>query len=73
MIKLYTINCPKCGVLEQKLKQKNISFDVITDTEIMKKLGIEQLPALFVKNKILNYKEAINWVNSQTKQEEESN
>ena len=27
MIKLYTIDCPKCKVLEMKLDQKNIEYE----------------------------------------------
>ena len=28
---LYSTHCPKCCVLEKKLKQKNISYDEVND------------------------------------------
>ena len=33
---LYTTHCPQCHILEQKMKQKNISYEIVTDINIMK-------------------------------------
>ena len=63
MIKLYTIDCPKCKVLETKLKSKNIDFEIVKDVSIMKDLGITTTPVLEVDGKLLNFIDAINYVN----------
>lgn len=62
---LYSTHCPKCMVLEKKLKQKNIEYVVVTDTLEMGKLGIRNLPMLSVNNEMLGFKEAVDWVNKQ--------
>ena len=41
MVTLYSTHCPKCMVLEQKLKQKNISFEVVDDTDKVVEYGRE--------------------------------
>lgn len=63
MIKLYTIDCPKCKVLETKLKSKNIDFEIVKDVSIMKDLGITTTPVLEVDGKLLDFIDAINYVN----------
>ena len=63
MIKLYTIDCPKCKVLETKLKSKNIDFEIVKDVSIMKDLGITITPVLDVDGKLLDFIDAINYVN----------
>lgn len=59
---LYTTHCPKCKVLETKLKQLNIDYDVIDDEKIMTNKGFLEAPKLEVNDKIMNFSEAINWV-----------
>lgn len=59
---LYTTHCPKCKVLETKLKQLNIDYDVIDDEKIMTGKGFLEAPKLEVNNKIMNFSEAIKWV-----------
>lgn len=61
---LYTIDCPKCKVLEKKLNQKNISYDICKDTEVMSKKQIVKLPMLEVDDKLLSFKEAVNYINN---------
>lgn len=63
-MKLYTIGCPKCAILEKKLKSKNIDFEICTDTNIMSQLGIDSLPVLGIGNNLLPYKEAVNYINN---------
>ena len=63
MIKLYTIDCPKCKVLETKLASKNIDFEIVKDVSIMKDLGITTTPVLEVDGKLLDFIDAINYVN----------
>lgn len=63
MIKLYTIGCPACNVLEQKLKAKNIEFEKITDETVFREKGIEWFPQLELDNGILlGIKDANNWL-----------
>lgn len=61
---LYTLNCPRCIVLERKLDDKGINIVKISDEEEMKKLGILSVPMLKVEDKLLNFNEAIKWINS---------
>ena len=63
MLKLYTIDCPKCKVLETKLITKNIDFEIVKDVSIMKDLGITTTPVLDVDGNLLNFIDAINYVN----------
>lgn len=61
---LYTIDCPKCIVLEKKLKQKDISFAKISDKEtlITKGLGDAHFPILEVDGVTMEYGTAIEWI-----------
>lgn len=61
---LYTIDCPNCLRLENKLREKNIAYAVCKDKELMRKLGMNKMPVLEIRNgTYLNFKEAIKWVN----------
>ena len=64
MITLYTTHCPKCMVLENKLKEKNIEYEVITDVSIMQNKGFLSAPTLEVDGEILDFMQAIKWVNN---------
>lgn len=61
-ITLYTTNCPKCRVLETKLKQKNIEFDVVDDENVMIGKGFMEAPILEVDGKVMNFSNAMNWI-----------
>ena len=61
---IYTTNCPKCRVLESKLKDRNIVFSKVTDVEEMRKLGYLSVPKLSVDGKVMDFTEAIQWVNN---------
>ncbi len=65
-IKLYTTNCPKCKVLEAKLRQKNIDFDLITnfDTKELIDKGFLSAPILQVDDEYLDFSHAITFVNN---------
>ena len=62
---LYSTGCSKCDVLKDKLTAKNISFTVVTDISVMDSLGIQFVPVLQIENNLMNYKEAVEWVNKQ--------
>ena len=61
---LYSTNCPMCNVLEKKLIHKDIAFDEINDVEVMRSKGFLSAPMLEVYGNIMNFKEAIDWINS---------
>ena len=60
---LYTVDCPKCKVLEKKLNNANISFEVCKDTKLMAEKNISKLPMLEVDGKMLTFKEAVDMIN----------
>jgi hypothetical protein len=61
---LYTTHCPRCTVLEKKLKQKNILYLTIDDEEIMRKEGFTEVPMMKVgSGNPMNFKQANDWIN----------
>ena len=65
MVILYSTGCPKCKVLESKLRNKGIEFEIVTDVEIMENKGFLMVPMLEVDEEIYDYNEALQWVNKQ--------
>lgn len=63
LVILYSTGCPRCNVLIQKLNSKNIEYDVVNDVDIMTEKGISTVPVLEVDGQLLQFKEAIDWVN----------
>lgn len=65
-VKLYTTHCPRCNVLEKKLNQKNINFEVITDFDIneMIEKGFSVAPILSVDNELMDFSKANTWINT---------
>lgn len=61
---LFSTKCPKCNVLEKKLKQKNISYEEINDIEIMKEKGYMSVPVLEIDGTSMDFKTAFNYVES---------
>lgn len=68
-IVLYTTGCPKCKILERKLNEKYIPYKVVNDVSIMQELGIQQAPMLGIENSLLDFSEAIAWVNKEEEEE----
>lgn len=60
----YTIGCPKCRVLENKLKAKKVAFEECTDIDIMESKGFETAPMLEVDGVEMNFSEAAKWINN---------
>lgn len=60
---LYTTHCPKCMVLEKKLKSKNIEYTENTDTDLMISKGFLSTPILEVDGNIMDFKAANTWIN----------
>lgn len=63
MIKMYSTHCPKCRILETKLNQKNIQYEECNDVEEMLSKGIETVPVLEVDGQLLDFGNAVKWVN----------
>lgn len=62
---LYTTHCPRCEVLAKKLAQSNINYTENTDVEEMLKMGMASAPALKVDENLMNFHEAVQWINQQ--------
>lgn len=61
----YSTHCPKCGIMEKKLKQKNIEYTEVNDIEEMSKLGIQSAPCLSVDGELFEFAPGIRWINEQ--------
>lgn len=64
-IVLWSTHCPRCKVLESKLKQKNIDYEECNDVQLMLSKGLETAPALEVDGTMMNFKEAVEWIKEQ--------
>lgn len=68
---LYTIDCPKCLILEKKLTAKGIEFTTVKDKELMLQLGFSEVPMLRIVsggngNYVdFNFTDAVQWINKQ--------
>ena len=68
---LWSTHCPRCKVLEIKLKQKGIEFvtnDGIEEdkvVEVMKERGFMEAPKLEVNGIVMGFKDAIDWIKDQ--------
>lgn len=66
MITIYTTEtCPKCKILKKKLEDKQLQYIDIWDENELLKLGIDEVPVLKVDDKLLNFGDAVAWVNNQ--------
>lgn len=63
MITIYkTEHCPMCKLLIQKLEEKHVTFNIVSEIDILKQKNILQVPMLEVNNKLLNFQEALKWI-----------
>lgn len=62
---LYSTGCPRCKVLKAKLAQKGIEYIENNSVEDMKSMGISEVPMLDIGDGLMNFTEAIQWVNNQ--------
>ena len=65
MIILYTTHCPKCKVLTMKLDKKGINYTEVEDVNTMLAKGIKTAPYLEVDNELMDFTQAVAWVNAQ--------
>ena len=61
----YSTKCPKCKVLEMKMKNKNIKYQENNDIDLMISKGIKSAPCLEIDGNILDFKNSVEWVNKQ--------
>lgn len=66
MVTLYSTGCPRCKVLEKKLTQKNIEFELKTDFDVNAFLekGFSSVPLLEVDGEIFTFEKANQWINN---------
>ena len=62
---LYSTGCPRCKVLETKLKQKSIDYQEVNDVEMMQEKGFDFVPMLEIDGKIYDFKAAVEWIGGQ--------
>ena len=61
---LFSTNCPQCKVLEKKLEQKGIKFEITNDIQELLDLGIKRAPILKTDDgQYLDFSNAIKYVN----------
>ena len=64
MITLYTTpTCPRCKILKTKLAQKGIQYEECMDEEKMQSMGILSVPVMSVDGQLLEFSEAVKYVN----------
>lgn len=65
---LYSTNCPKCKVLEMKLKMKKINFSTVTELSEVIQVGenhnIASAPILQVDDNFYDFKTANTFINN---------
>lgn len=62
---LFSNHCPRCNVLESKLKQKSIDYKEVNDVEIMTQRGFTTVPMLEVDGVVYDFKQAVEWIGAQ--------
>ena len=61
-ITLYSTNCPKCVVLEQRLRDKGLDYTICRDMAIMHQKGFLAAPMLEVDGQTMNFVDALDWL-----------
>ncbi len=52
---LYTIDCPKCRILEAKLEEYNVKYETVTDRTVMEDKGFYEMPMMEIDGVAFNY------------------
>ena len=63
MIILYHINSAQCKTIKQKLIEKKIQYNEITDVDEILKFHILQVPTLEVEEERYEFIQALKWLN----------
>lgn len=59
MIKIFTIDCHRCKILEMKLKEKGIAFEICTDMQEVIDKGYRTAPILKIGEEYKEFGQAI--------------
>lgn len=59
---LYSTGCPNCNLIKKMLMDKHFKYIENNSVDDMLSLGITQVPVLYVSGKLLNYREAKEWI-----------
>ena len=62
-ITLYSTHCPKCKVIEMKLKAAHLEYKEINDVQAMLDLGFKTAPILKVDDQYLEFAAANKFLN----------
>ncbi|MCL2313037.1 MAG: hypothetical protein FWC41_11255 [Firmicutes bacterium] len=62
-IVLYSTDCNRCKILEEKLKRSRILFNKSTDKNEMLKKGFTKVPILKVGQELFDFYNANQWIN----------
>lgn len=65
MVTFYSTHCPKCNILEKKLKAASINYVENNDVNVMLSKGLLTAPALEVDGKIYTFAQAVEWLKNQ--------
>ena len=65
MVILYSTNCPRCRIIEKKLQDKSIEFELFNDVDAMIAKGFKEAPKLEVDGVVMDFKEANEWIKGQ--------
>ena len=60
-VTLYTTGCPQCMVLKQKLDEKGVEYNTVTDVKEMLKKGFATAPMLEVDGEMMGMQQAYQW------------
>lgn len=60
---LYSNGCPKCNVLTKKLNDANITYEKVSDVDLMLKKGFNTVPILEVNGEVMDFNKANMWIN----------
>ncbi len=63
IVTLYSTGCPRCTILKKKMDSKGIKYETISDVDLMQEKGFTELPMLEINGSIMNFKDAISWIN----------
>ena len=48
-----------------KLDQKGITYETVTDVDVMQAKGFQEAPKLEVNGEVMDFKEAVEWLKGQ--------
>lgn len=65
MIKVLSTGCPACKILEDKLKNANIKYTIISNEEEILNYGVQTVPFIVEQDdNLINFSEAVQLLNT---------